>query len=254
MICEYTVQGASFKFSDPDESIPNETFQGTTYEPSVFTLLKHIVSDKSVFLDVGAHYGYFSLFCKSVASGCSVHAFEPSPVHGITLKENIELNGYEINVHNVALSNEHSSATFWDRTLTVPDDRRNEAIEVPTLTFDEFEKENSLKPSIVKVDVHGAELLVLEGMRQTLQSSVNHIFIELHAKHLMPQTASYEEILQLLLDAELNVFEMLEFRSSDTPNLRMVNTSNWDSIVDYSRWSKEDISTERMLFATRFAG
>jgi hypothetical protein len=55
-----------------------------------------------------------------------------------------------------------------------------EGAAVPSLTVDEFVLAQGLCPRLIKVDVEGAELAVLEGMQQTLATHRPTLMLEIH--------------------------------------------------------------------------
>jgi len=67
----------------------------------------------------------------------------------------------------------------------------------PTTTVDELVATFGLAPTFVKVDVEGAELFVLEGMRRTLAEHRPAVLLELH-HHWQPPGRSAAEVEKLL--------------------------------------------------------
>nr|WP_255509519.1 FkbM family methyltransferase [Halorubrum sp. GN11_10-6_MGM] len=68
------------------------------------------------------------------------------------------------------------------------------------ITIDEF-AERHLSPSVVKIDVEGAELTVLDGMVDVLNQDGPDIYIEVHPQHLPIFDSSVEELISRLTEA-----------------------------------------------------
>ena len=247
-IIDYRVCGTEFQFLDPDDSVPKETMPGVPYEPSVATLLHRILaSDGHVLMDVGAHYGYFSVFAKRTNPKTSVHAFEPGANHRAILNHNLDINQTLVDVHGYALSDENETVPFSDRTLKV--DSSVGAVTVEAIRFDDLNQELAINPTVVKVDVHGAEGKVLHGMPSSLHSDVRHLFVEIHARHLLSGDYSYADIVDFLDQLGFLVFEVERFRYRQTPNLTLLEGESYEQFTQYELWSEDQINFERMLYA-----
>ena len=151
------------------------------YEEETTRLLKRILGPGMTFLDVGAHVGYYTLLAaRQVGPTGRVFCFEPEPSNYDLLVGNIQLNGYaNIQPINKAVSNRVGFTTLF---LTGLDNGRHStyrhqlpesgSVEVETTTVDAFfESKGWPHVDLVKIDVEGAEMDVLDGMNQLLQKS-----------------------------------------------------------------------------------
>ena len=151
-------------------------------------LLRAIVPGATVW-DVGANVGFYTnLFAEKVGSLGKVVAFEPSPTTFAVLQQ--QASGRpEIVLHNVALSDRSGHATFYvGRTdtahgatdsLTRSANLEAHAVSVSTMRGDS--PDLIPVPNVIKIDVEGYELEVLEGMSGILKEpSIRGIFIEMH--------------------------------------------------------------------------
>jgi len=138
----------------------------------------YVVSDSAV-LDVGANIGFFS-FSVARCSGAHVLAFEPEPRNFEQLEEGIACRGLKGRVHayRIALSDTTGAAKLYLSDLAptdhkLIDTRSTSSVEVAAMTLDEFmdrhPEHRTRRISLVKIDVQGAELKVLRGMRKTLE-------------------------------------------------------------------------------------
>ena len=122
-----------------------------------------------IFIDIGANIGFFSVL--AVRLGAQVQAFEPEPNNFYRLQRNIKLNGFnpdQIAVFNCALGNT-SGEVCLNRPLsdnygraTIGFMEAADAVKVPLQRLDTMLKPNKTR-YVVKIDVEGAELQVLEG-------------------------------------------------------------------------------------------
>lgn len=161
-------------------------FHGGYEDREVAELCKYIPLDGTVF-DVGANIGLSALeFSRSAGSGGRVIAFEPHPVTATRLRANLDRNN-AANVEIVQSAvgaaagtitfNESSDATLSSASV-IP---RNlvRSFDVPVTTVDLAWAEAG-KPlvAVVKIDVEGGELQVLQGAVELLARDHPVILLE----------------------------------------------------------------------------
>ena len=165
--------GYRIGIEDPREWIQRQIIDTCTYEPSVSALIDALLGPDDLFLDVGANFGYHTLV--AAAAGARVHAFEPVPRLRTRLENNIRRNRLveRVTVSEVALGASNGTAPFYLASRVddgshsliagVPADSIEE-ITVPTRRLDDYlTATGSEPPTLVKIDVEGAEALVLDG-------------------------------------------------------------------------------------------
>jgi FkbM family methyltransferase len=182
-----------------------------SYDQYFFDYLKNLdLKDKTI-LDIGAHIGYLSMgFSRLVGTTGQVYAFEPNPFNIERLNNHLELNK-EINnikIINYALSNKdgeeefmfspkiekgassgsflNSAHTFWDKDIYEKKAGFKRMI-VRTKTLDQLYDAGELtkKPDLLKIDIEGAEFLMLEGAKNTIEKYKPTILIEIHSIYNM---------------------------------------------------------------------
>jgi FkbM family methyltransferase len=160
---------------------------GTTETHLERAIRKYVSAGDTVY-DIGAHIGYVSLsLSKRVGPNGRVIAFEPLPRNVDLLRETIEVNGLK----NIRLLDCAASDRCGKTSIRVGDNpamasmlwhRDNPcAIElvIRTVAVDDLIEARDLGcPRFVKIDVEGAEGLVLKGMRRTIATSQPVLFIE----------------------------------------------------------------------------
>lgn len=141
---------------------------------------KKLIKPGMVVLDIGAHLGYYTrLTSNLVKESGLVLAFEPCPENSPMLKYNVE----RLRFNNVRISNNAVSSKSGMAVLFISPGHSNHSlnngyteeqgrVEVETIAIDSFLPTLGIKKvDFVKIDVEGAEPLVLEGMRQTVKNS-----------------------------------------------------------------------------------
>jgi FkbM family methyltransferase len=141
---------------------------GLYNEPKTFNFFKEQIKNCRVFIDVGANIGGYSI---RAAKYCKVYAIEPLPRNYKILKINEKLNNVKINSFNIAAGKERGKIKLYytQGNWGFPSIKykQNYFIEVEMKPLDEIINEESI--DLMKIDVEGAEDLVLEGARDCLK-------------------------------------------------------------------------------------
>lgn len=164
----------------------------------IFNWMKILnLSERPIILDVGANLGVFSLAYRSMFVDCEVHAFEPIEFIYHQLSQNIKLNGQTkfIKTYNFGMSDEAEVIE-----LSIPTPEQHERYKLPTdvrhfsihgqgvekftgnlMVLDTWFEESALtKVDLIKIDVEGYELPVLEGASKTIKKHKPNIIFELN--------------------------------------------------------------------------
>lgn len=172
-----------------DHRYPLEMADGT-YEHDLVRSLTERLEEGEAFLDVGANAGYLSLCAKVAVGSGTVVAFEPLPENVGMIKRIQKANpshpfeviaaavAHEDGVVNLEVprnrSNPHLQGVTWERTKPT---RR--VISVPSVRLRPFIDEH--RPKIVKLDVEGAEQMILSSLGRPEEWPVRPtFFVELH--------------------------------------------------------------------------
>lgn len=164
---------------------------------------------QDIFFDIGANIGMISIpvAIHGQKSGVIVYSFEPEPRNFARLSENAELNRLtNLKANQLALGEARgtiqmqTSGDVGTGTHSIITKSKGPTIDVPMLTADEFCKERSISPDVAKIDVEGAEVLVIRGMQRLLaERAIRHVFIEVHHDLLAEQGLNKESLDQLIL-------------------------------------------------------
>jgi FkbM family methyltransferase len=154
--------------------------------------------DEPVIFDVGASVGSETLEYRKVFPGGRIYAFEPEPESFQVLQQRVNADSH-ITAYNLAVSNVEGVARFnanaapacssllgtdskaasnWSVTGVY---ETVETVDVRAVSLDNFCEANDVpRVDILKLDVQGAEYLVLDGARRLLrEGNIRLIFTEI---------------------------------------------------------------------------
>lgn len=201
------VQGSKM-YLDPNDSL-NLSINGVYGELDTRIMKEHVLKNDIV-IDVGANIGYYTLlFSRLVGDQGKVFSFEPEPNNFEILKKNIEVNSYKnVKIEPVALSDKNGELDLFvsDNMLNhkiYRTENTTKSIKIKTITLDDYISKHELtdKINFVKIDVEGAELKVMNGMKHILQESKKlKIFTEFMFHHLRQCGSEPKDLVDLLLD------------------------------------------------------
>jgi FkbM family methyltransferase len=153
---------------------------GKIYEPVMLGCLTRVLQQapKSSFMDIGAYLGYYACYVSALFAGRQeVYAVESNPLYANALREAAPLNGFsQLRVFQVALSDRVEPVKIDGLAVCHNSDWAGATL---SLTLDELCKRERLRPTIVKMDVHGAEGKIVLGMRRVL-AHLECILLEMH--------------------------------------------------------------------------
>lgn len=161
-------------------------------EPVQKTTVLQALRDDDVVYEIGAHIGSWTVFlAKRLARG-EVHAFEPDDENRSQLRANLALNKLRnVSVHPVAIGDRSGTAPFAvyaedrdARHSLVPTEGHDRVVDVDTLRLDDVPSRLGIpEPTALKIDVEGAEGLVLAGGSSLLaRPELRLVYVEFHAR------------------------------------------------------------------------
>lgn len=152
-----------------DSGVSRTLYLNGVYEPELTRACSSIAEPGMTVVDVGANIGYFTvLFSEIVGEHGSVYAFEADPRNVALLERNVDASGCDnVTVTQVAVSDtsgtiefDMSDDQFSRSSIVDPSETKGTIEEIDTVTLDDTVTE---PVDLLKVDVVGAELRVLQG-------------------------------------------------------------------------------------------
>lgn len=205
-----------------------QIFWRGSYSGEQLAVLGPLLNEKSVFFDIGANQGEFTVFA---AKRCAqVYAFEPVPENMERLQRNVQLNAF-VNVVALqkGLSDVEGSLPIFSTadgcnegipTLYRTEEKSRSIGTIGLTTVDTFVKANGIaRVDVLKVDVEGAELAILKGAQETIETHRPTMLLEFNADtcsaagytigHLVDWLTSRGYKLQLI--TRKGLFQVAEF-------------------------------------------
>lgn len=168
---------------DIREAVGSSIFIHGAYEPELSAFFFRYLQPGQVFVDVGAHMGYFSFLAadRVGTEGCVV-AIEPCERTFWRLTKNTQSHKW-VQRHRVAAWSSEAMLTLNDygplhsAFNSIGDRRIHESappvkstpFEVRAVALDDFFQEIGIVPDVIKIDAESAEVQVLEGLSRTLK-------------------------------------------------------------------------------------
>ncbi len=170
-----------------------------------FKKLLDISNNTKVVFDIGAHIGLCTLPLAHLTN--KVFSFEASPTNLRYLNNHVKINNCSnvtVVPHLVGKKNS-DLIDFYDAgdgsgipsIVNLKFKKKNiiiDHIKIKQICLDNFVKENSIIPDVIKIDVEGSEFNVLDGAELILKSYQPKIIISLHPEHLKLLNRNVSEI------------------------------------------------------------
>lgn len=202
-------------------------------------LVRRLQKD-SVFYDIGASYGFYSLLASEIIEEGEIHSFEPSDsIFEILSKqsyscENIFLNKKAVSDTVGKLdffdgSNHGDSevSTTLEKTAEIQKDKNRsfERRKVSSITLNQYVEDGHTPPDFLKIDVEGAEHKVLRGGSKVIKEHLPSISLEVWEGR--GNENIYQEAVSWLEDLGYSLIEL-----GEEGELIQRNPKNWKDFVD----------------------
>lgn len=187
------------------------------YEHTILNLIFSFLKPNTFYFDIGSNIGLMSIPILATKADCKVVSFEPSPnTIPCLLKTHAEsyYGDRWIIVDRAAsdLSGEtefHLYSSKMGAFDGIRDTGRfnlNNTVNVPVTTIDDVWQSLGGPPvSVIKIDVEGAERLVLKGAQKCISSSRPFIFLEWNIHNMSAYNYKPEDILVIARDMQYQV-------------------------------------------------
>lgn len=156
-------------------------------ERAVLEDFLHEIGPDDTVYDIGANLGVYAILAAEV--GATSVAIEPFPPTVERLRENVRHNGVDVTILDVAIGDDDETVQLQgDDTMKVGSVGIAPASETGTVTvsqrrLDSVAGEQAPTPDVVKIDVEGAEGLVLAGGLETIPRC-RTLYVEIHRENV----------------------------------------------------------------------
>ena len=178
-------------------------------------ILRHVSSGMTV-LDIGAHYGYFTMLASHlIGPKGQVHAFEPTPSTFSILALNAEGRN-NVFPNRVACFSRNGSMSLYDyghrysgfNTLMKPRMKNLSeirSVQVRTQMLDDYVESNDIKPDFVKIDAESSESEILRGMKDVIERY--HPMISLEVGDFVDHATPSRDLVNYLVNEGYKAYE-----------------------------------------------
>ena len=185
------------------------------FEPDIVNLVKRYVDPTRDVIDVGANVGFYTvLFSRLVSESSKVLAVEPTQLVLEHLRRNVERNGCTRSVLVFDGIATNSRGSFRLNVIPGMEEfssigkivhpyvtgKVTQSVEVKGDTVDNLVRDFKLNPGFIKIDVEGAEYLVLEGAVGTIRTYHPVIVLEANGLLLSSCGTTSQMVLEFLED------------------------------------------------------
>jgi FkbM family methyltransferase len=220
------IDGHRFFYRPEDSGIIISAY-AKTVDPDTYQTISNLLYPGMIMVDVGANVGWYTLLAaRHVGPSGLIYAFEGAPSTAELLGKNVSANGYNnVRVVNKAVIDREDKVSFFiddyssGGSSIFAAGRQKISIEVEATSLDEFFREEGWPPiHLVKIDVEGAEKLVIDGMQELVRRNPwLKVIVEVNLKAF-----GLEELFNTLQASAFSSFRGLEMRRDlsipqDTP-------------------------------------
>jgi FkbM family methyltransferase len=232
----------------------NTLMASGNFEPTETELVRNILKDVDVLVNVGANVGYYC--CHALAMGKQVIAFEPIDRNLRYLYKNLKANRWDgVEVFPIALSNQigileiygnNTSASVVKGWAGIPDE---DVMLVPASTMDIVLGDRLQgKKVLVIIDIEGAEKWMLEGATKMLNNEPKPTWlVEINSTEHQPQNIdinpNFQDTFQIFFKHGYSAF---------TANRKMISVT--DKSVQLVVNGTQTMDTHNFIFASSNSG
>jgi FkbM family methyltransferase len=226
------------------------------YEQANVSLLQSLVKPDSFYFDIGANIGLMAIPILNYSCSCRVVSFEPSPSVLPFLKRTVENSPYrdrwkiieKATGSQVGFAEFFTSNSGMEAYSSFRDTHRGDTpikLEIPVTTLDtEWNALGQPAVSVIKIDVEGAELQVLEGAIQCIEREKPCILVEWNSTNFEAYRFAPDQLLKFADSIGYQVFSVL-VNFSNYPPFNILPVSDSTSL------KLQMLSTESFLLAPK---
>tara|TARA_R110000824_G_scaffold2238_1_gene10485 strand:- start:744 stop:2066 length:1323 start_codon:yes stop_codon:yes gene_type:complete len=191
-VLQYLKKGLDYGLLVCDESIHNNILTIGEQDITVMSKLQHYLpllnTHNSVMVDIGGHIGYYTLFFQEFLKSKKTYYFEMNEYASNCVNHRYR-NDHSVIVENCAVSDKDENVTFYVKESSqmntlINDGKSKSGKQVQSKRLDSYFGDEKI--DLMKIDVEGAEMQVLKGMKR-IAKNVRFILLEAHFDEDWPE-------------------------------------------------------------------
>jgi FkbM family methyltransferase len=226
-----TIHGLKYFIDPTDEIMAPQLVVYRQWEADLSRFILNSVTSDTVFVDVGANFGYFTCLAafKIGSKGTGrVISIEPNPAMQRLLRKNIRINWSlgPVEIHNCAITEKTGFVDFVvpsgraanASVANSPVDQDDGRFIVPSQSLDELLA--GARVDLIKIDVEGFETSVMRGARSTLRKSATvQIVLEWSLAQMKAAGFLPEDLLKVMAEQQFTAYHI--------PPSKFINDAQW---------------------------
>lgn len=213
-------------------------------------VFRALVGEATTVFDVGANVGLFTYVAASHAPQAAVRAYEPNADLAALIERNLARNGWasRATVRREGVSALSGVRPFYMHAIDVessfesvraPRSGTASTINVPVVALDDVFASDGIEPAttLLKIDVEGHEMRVLDGLERTLSRRGARPTLLME---FLGRAITDERIIERVLDMGLNVYYV-----SSRGLVRLTSTAAFGPIQELGQWNFLLTDTDR---------
>lgn len=203
---------------------------GSLHEPVVSRKFLNSIKDETVFFDIGANIGYYTVLASHVCS--DVHAFEMDPRLANIISDHFRghnKDSSDVQVIPAAVGDKSGDIVSFSpsqgenlstNAVVSNSDTSNlshSKFQMQTLAIDDYVEQTSIQPGVIKIDVEGFEFSVLKGLSNTVKN-VSTLFVEVHPDLMKKYGTDVASVLDRLHTYGFSCQRFTDHRAVKKPN------------------------------------
>ncbi|WP_304918525.1 FkbM family methyltransferase [Methylophaga sp.] len=231
-----------------DDHVSRKMHKITVWEPTETRCVIEILSPNDFVIDVGANIGYYTvLFSKLIGSQGEIIALEPDKKNFSILSLNVKLNQIKnVKLLCAAASDFQGDGMLYSSNWNFGDHRiypsqdQSSGNNIKLITLDDLIKQRGKAPKLLKIDCQGAEIMILKGLKESLNSVMRpkSIIVEFWPYGITQSGGEVKELLDLLPSSEYVLWDISRWH--DSPKRT--------SIANLEALSNNEIAPETQMF------
>lgn len=214
--------------------------QNLKYDRLTNQILRKVLNENSNSIDVGAHKGEIIDEILKTAKKGKVQAFEAIPSFALALRAKFGEDSRVV-IHEAALSDAAGTTTFnyvknapaysgmKQRTYAV----ENPDIEKLTVKMSRLDDYGFENIDLIKIDVEGAEMHVLNGAKETIRKSKPVVLFEFGIGGSDHYGTTSDDIFNYFQEMEMGIYTLEDFLKNKKPLTREQLSSAYHDRTDY---------------------